>query len=92
MRPRDGVARRRARYHQACGGKDAVPVCDFDGFVYFCRQSKIVCRDNKLFQCAVSRRSRRKLKNSMPSRSRRFIMSGLRTISPTMAAIFGRRK
>ncbi len=37
-------------------------------------------------------RSRRNWKNSTPSRSRRFIICGLRTISPTMAAIFGARK
>ena len=43
-------------------------------------------------QTARSRRSRRKRKNSTPSRSLRFIMSGLRTISPTMAAILGARK
>ena len=41
---------------------------------------------------AASRRSRRKRKNSTPSRRRRFIISGLRTISPTMAAILGARK
>ncbi len=41
---------------------------------------------------AASRRSRRKRKNSTPSRKRRFIISGLRTISPTMAAILGARK
>ena len=92
VRTRDGIARRGARHHQACRGEDAVPVRDLDGFVYFRRQSKIVRRDNELFQCAASRRSRRKLKNSTPSRSRRFIMSGLRIISPRMAAILGRRK
>ncbi len=37
-------------------------------------------------------RSRRNWKNSTPSRSRRFIICGLRTISPTMEAIFGARK
>ena len=37
-------------------------------------------------------RSRRNWKNSTPSRSRRFIICGLRTISPTMDAIFGARK
>ena len=37
-------------------------------------------------------RSRRKWKNSTPSRSRRFIICGLRTISPTIEAIFGARK
>ena len=44
------------------------------------------------FKPAMSRRSRKKRKNSTPSRKRRFIISGLRTISPTMAAIFGARK
>ena len=43
-------------------------------------------------QAASSRRSRRKRKNSSPSLKRRFIISGLRTISPTMAAIFGAQK
>ena len=37
-------------------------------------------------------RSRRNWKNSTPSRSRRFIICGLRTISPTIEAIFGARK
>ena len=41
---------------------------------------------------AASLRSFRNWKNSTPSRSRRFIMVGLRTISPTMAAILGARK
>jgi len=37
-------------------------------------------------------RSRRNWKNSTPSRRRRFIICGLRTISPTIDAIFGARK
>ena len=37
-------------------------------------------------------RSRRNWKNSTPSRSRRFIICGLRTISPMIEAIFGARK
>ena len=37
-------------------------------------------------------RSRRNWKNSTPSRNRRFIICGLRTISPTIDAIFGARK
>ncbi len=37
-------------------------------------------------------RSRRNWKNSTPSRNRRFIICGLRTISPTIEAIFGARK
>ena len=43
-------------------------------------------------QTGKSRRSRKKRKNSNPSRNLRFIISGLRTISPTMAAILGARK
>ena len=43
-------------------------------------------------QEAKSRRSRKKRTNSTPSRSRRFSISGLRTISPMIAAIFGARK
>jgi hopanoid biosynthesis associated RND transporter like protein HpnN len=43
-------------------------------------------------QADTSRRSRKKRKNSRPSRRRRFIISGLITISPTIAAIFGAQK
>ncbi len=43
-------------------------------------------------QAAALCRSRRNWKNSTPSRSRRFIICGLITISPTMDAIFGARK
>ena len=43
-------------------------------------------------QSETSRRSLRKRKNSTPSCKRRFIISGLRTISPTIAAILGTRK
>ena len=43
-------------------------------------------------QSETSRRSLRKRKNSTPSRKRRFIISGLRTISPTIAAILGTQK
>ena len=55
------------------------------------RNPKIVGRDNEVLQSATSR-SRKNLKNSIPSRSRRFIISGLRTISPKIEAIFGARK
>jgi hypothetical protein len=41
---------------------------------------------------AARRRSCRKRKNSTPSRRRRFAICGLRSISPTMAAILGARK
>jgi hypothetical protein len=56
------------------------------------RKPKIVGRDDKALQSAGSWRSRKNLKNSMPSRSRRRKISGLLTISPAMAAIFGARK
>jgi hypothetical protein len=64
----------------------------FDGLVDFACKPKVVGSDDDLLQSAGSRRSRRKRKNSIPSRSRRFNMSGLLTISPAMAAIFGARK
>ncbi len=47
---------------------------------------------NQTFQCAISRRSRRKRKNSIPSRRRRFIISGLVAISPRIEAILPGRK
>ena len=50
-----------------------------------------LCRPSTAFYAAVWR-SRRNWKNSTPSRKRRFIICGLRTISPTMEAIFGARK
>ena len=59
--------------------------------IYFGRQAKIVCRDDQSLQAATSR-WRKNLKNSIPSRNRRFIISGLRIISPTIEAIFGARK
>jgi len=77
--------------HQACRGEDPVLMRQRDGSVDFGREPKIVSRDNKVFQSAASR-SRRNRKNSIPSRSRRFNISGLRTISPRMDAIFGTRK
>ena|SRR5215470_2040725 len=55
------------------------------------REPAIVSRDNKVFQ-SVAARWRRNRKNSIPSRSRRFNISGLRTISPTIEAILGARK
>src|SRR6266571_2883592 len=79
-------------HHEACGGEDAALVRDLDGVVDLRREPEIVGGDDEMFQCAGSRRSRRKRKNSTPSRKRRFIMSGLMIISPTMDAIFGARK
>ena len=47
---------------------------------------------NRSRRYAARCRSRRNWKNSTPSRRRRFIICGLRTISPTIEAIFGARK
>jgi hypothetical protein len=65
---------------------------DLDGLVDLDRYAEIIGRDDQTPQSAASRRSFRNWKNSTPSRSRRFIICGERTISPTMAAIFGARK
>ena len=91
-RPRDRVLRRGAADHEAGSRQDAALMRSFDRFVDFACKPKIVGGDDDLLQSAGSRRSRRKRKNSIPSRSRRFNMSGLLTISPAMAAIFGARK
>jgi hypothetical protein len=77
--------------HQACRREDPIPMRQLDRRIDFWREPEIVSRDNKVFQSATSR-SRRNRKNSIPSRSRRFNISGLRTISPTIEAIFGARK
>ena len=79
-------------HHQARCRQNALRMRDLDGLVDLRCQAEIVGRDNQRFQCKDSRRSRRKWKNSTPSRSRRFIMSGLLTISPTIDAILPLRK
>ena len=86
------VGRRRPRHHQACRGQNAVAMRDLDGLVDLKGEAEIVGRDDQTPQSAASRRSFRNWKNSTPSRSRRFIICGERTISLTMAAIFGARK
>src|SRR5262245_58887793 len=90
--PHDCVPRGQTGDHEARRRQDATLMSGFNGFVDLGRQPEIVSRDNDTFQYTGSRRSRRNRKNSSPSRRRRFIMSGLRTISPTMEAIFGARK
>ena len=77
--------------HQACRGEDPLFVRQLHAGIDLGREPKIVGRDDKALQ-SVTSRSRKNLKNSIPSRSRRFIISGLRTISPTIEAIFGARK
>jgi len=88
----DGGRRRRRSDYQARCGQDSFGMGALDGLVDFISEAKIVRRDNEIFQCAISRRSRRKRKNSAPSRRRRFITSGLRTISPMIDAILPGRK
>ncbi len=91
-RARDGIGRGRRADHQARGTQHAVSVRRLDSGVDLFAQAEIVRRYDQMVQCASSRRSRRKAKNSTPSRRRRTIISGLRTISATIAAIFGARK
>jgi len=79
-------------HHQTGGAQDAAGVRYFDGAIDFGRQAEVVGGDDQRLQCALCRRSRRNWKNSTPSRSRRFIISGLLAISPTIDAIFERRK
>ena len=76
--------------HQAGRGQDAVSMRLLDRLVDLGRQPEIVGGDDQRLQCAISRRSRRNWKNSTPSRRRRFIICGLRTISPTIEAILPR--
>jgi len=78
--------------HEAGGGQDAVAMRNFDRIVDLGSKPEIIGGDNRLLQDTGSRRSRRKWKNSTPSRTRRFNTAGLLIISPTMAAIFGARK
>ena len=90
--PRHRVGRCWLRDHEAGGSENAVSMRRFNRLVDLGREAEIIRRDDEAPQAATSRRSRRKRKNSMPSRRRRFIISGLRTISPTIDAIFGARK
>jgi hypothetical protein len=87
----DRVRRSGGGNHQACRREDALFVRQLHAGIDLGRNPKIVGRDNEVLQSATSR-SRKNLKNSIPSRSRRFIISGLRTISPKIEAIFGARK
>jgi hypothetical protein len=88
----DGVGCRRGADHQARRAENAAPVRLFDRGVDRFAEPEIVRRNRQPIQWADSRRSRRKEKNSSPSRNRRRITSGLRTISAARVAIFGARK
>ena len=92
LRARDRVLRGGACHHEACGSEDAALMRDLDCVVDLGSEPEIVGGDDELSQCAGSPRWRRKRKNSTPSRKRRFIMSGLMIISPTIDAILGARK
>jgi hypothetical protein len=87
----DRVGRSGGGDHQACGGEDPLFVRQLDGGIDLGREPKVVRRNDQALQ-GVASRWRRNLKNSIPSRKRRFIISGLRTISPMIEAIFGARK
>ena len=86
------AGRRRRSDHQARRGEDSFDMRALDRLVDFVGEAEVVGGDDQVFQCAVSCRSRRKRKNSTPSRSRRFITSGLLTISPMIEAILPGRK
>ncbi len=92
-RARHRVGCRRRPDHETCRGENAVAAATFDRLVDGLVQSEIVSADDEPpeAQCAISR-SRRNWKNSTPSRRRRRIISGLRTISPTIEAILPARK
>ena len=91
-RPLDRVGSCGATDHEACRAQNTAPVRFLDGGIDRFAEAEVVRRDYQPVQCAISRRSRRKEKNSTPSRSRRIIICGLRTISPMIEAIFGARK
>jgi hypothetical protein len=77
--------------HQAGARKHTIPMGRLDRIVHRNVQAEIVGADDDSPQLA-SCRSRRKWKNSTPSRSRRFIIVGLRTISLTIETILPVRK
>ena len=91
-RPLDRIGGCGRADHQACRAQNAAPVRFLDGGIDRFAEAEIVRRDYQPVQCASSRRSRRNEKNSTPSRSRRFIISGLRTISERSTRSSGARK
>jgi len=87
-----GIGGRACSDHQAGRGENSISMRPLDRFVDLGREPEIVGGDDQRLQCAISRRSRRKWKNSTPSRSRRFIICGLAAISATIDAILPERK
>jgi len=88
----DSVGCRRSSHHEAGCRQNPGAVSQLYRLIDFESGAEIIGSDNKFLHTAVSRRSRRKWKNSTPSRSRRFIISGLTIISLTMDAILPERK
>jgi hypothetical protein len=85
-------------HHQARRGEHALAVGPLHRLVDLGRKAEIVGGDDDPAQPYAAAfwddcdRSRRKRKNSTPSRSRRTSICRSRTISPQMEAIFGARK
>ena len=92
LRTPNRIRRGRTRDHQAGRAENSVAMGRFNRIIDFDRQAEVVRSDDEMIQCAIPLRSRRKAKNSTPSRRRRFIISGLMTISETMDPIFDARK
>ena len=84
-----GARRRRRSDHQARSREHAFDVGDLDRAVHFVGEAKIVGGDDQIFHCAVARRSRRKRKNSAPSRKCRLIKSGQLWAHLSMATEYG---
>ena len=96
LRTLNRIRRRSPCHHQAGRAQDAVAVGALDRRVDRRGEAEIARRAPSPAVTAAAQaalfRSRMNWKNSTPSRSRRFIICGLRTISLTMDAIFGARK
>lgn len=85
------IGYRRRSYHQTGRGNYPVAMAPLNRLIDFRRRPKVIGSDNEIFQ-AWPRLARRNWKNSTPSRSRRFIICGLASISATIDAIFDGRK
>lgn len=90
-RPLYRVLRRRRPDHQTRGIENALAVRPLDRFVDGNGSAEIIARNDQPLQVPVSR-ARRKCMNSTPSRSRRFVISQLCSISIVISAILRGRK
>ncbi len=101
-RPGHGVFGSFSAHHQARGAENAFRMGTLDRFVHRDREPEIIGGEDDLARYrfgsrwqgdqAALWRSRRKWKNSTPSRRRLAAISGLFAISPTIEAIFEVRK